>query len=48
MTERNQQTFCFYVKRNLTVDFKGGEISSDGGLLLLRQLDERLGFTARN
>ena len=45
MTECNQASFTFYSKKNLTVDFKGGEISSDAGLLLVRQLDERLGFT---
>lgn len=29
----------------MTVDFKGGAITSDAGLLLVRQLDEQLGFT---
>jgi len=46
MTECNQASFSFLVKKNLTVDFQGGEISSDSGLLLLRQLDENLGLTA--
>jgi hypothetical protein len=46
MTGCNQTSFSFFVKKNLTVDFQGGEISSDAGLLLLRQLDEKLGFTA--
>jgi hypothetical protein len=45
MTECKQSSFSFYVKKKLTVDFKGGEISSDAGLLLIRQLDEKLGFT---
>lgn len=45
MTGCKQASFSFFVKKNLTVDFKGGEISSDAGLLLLRQLDEKLGFT---
>lgn len=45
MTECKQSSFSFFVKKKLTVDFKGGEISSDAGLLLLRQLDEKLGFT---
>jgi hypothetical protein len=38
--------FSFFGKRNLSVDFQRGEISSDAGLLLVRQLDEKLGFTA--
>jgi hypothetical protein len=45
MTECKQREFSFFVKRNLTVDLKGGAISSDAGLLLVRQLDEQLGFT---
>jgi len=45
MTVCNQTSFSFYSKRKMTVDFTGGEISSDAGLLLLRQLDERLSFT---
>ena len=45
MTECKQGVFSFFVKKNLAVDFKGGAISSDAGLLLVRQLDEKLGFT---
>ncbi|MCD6162844.1 MAG: IS1380 family transposase [candidate division Zixibacteria bacterium] len=45
MTECNQSSFSYFVKKNLTADFKGGEISSDSGLLLLRQLDQELGLT---
>jgi len=32
--------------RKIDVDFEGGEITSDAGLLLLRQVDRRLGLTA--
>jgi hypothetical protein len=28
----------------LKVDFQGARVTSDGGLLLVRELDERLGF----
>ncbi len=37
-----QMSFNWYKKRDLLVDFKGGEITSDAGLLLLRQADETL------
>ena len=33
--------------RKVQVDFNGGNVSSDGGLLLLRQVDRRLGLTRR-
>jgi DDE family transposase len=29
----------------LRVDFQGSRVTSDGGLLLVRELDERLGLT---
>jgi len=32
--------------RKVAADFSGGTISSDGGVLLLRQVDEGLGVTA--
>ncbi|MBI5399344.1 transposase [Candidatus Saganbacteria bacterium] len=28
----------------VTADFKGGKISSDGGLVLLREFDQRMAF----
>jgi hypothetical protein len=34
-------------RRNVYVDFEGGHVSSDGGAVLLRALDERLGLTQR-
>lgn len=33
--------------RKVQADFEGGEVSSDGGLLLLREVDRRLGVTRR-
>ena len=40
-----QLTFDFYEKSKLSVDFQGGDLTSDAGLLLVRQADERLGLT---
>jgi hypothetical protein len=37
-----QLTFSYYKKRTLLVDFEGGEITSDAGLLLIRQADDRM------
>ena len=34
-------------KRKLEIEFTGGNISSDGGVLLLRQIDKRLKLTER-
>jgi Transposase DDE domain group 1 len=34
-------------RKKLTVDFEGGNQSSDGGLLLLRQAERRLGVCRR-
>jgi hypothetical protein len=46
MTKCNteQLGFSFLRKRKLTVDFGGGEITSDSGLLLVRQTDQSLGL----
>lgn len=46
MTEcsTGQLTFSYLTKRTLTVDFQGGEITSDAGLLLIRQADNALGL----
>lgn len=43
----NPELFAFPAvkKRALTASFTGGDVSSDGGLPLLRQVDRRLGLT---
>jgi len=38
--------FEFRFQRKLSINFAGGEITSDPGLVLLRELDERLGLSA--
>jgi hypothetical protein len=42
----SQQTFSFYSHGKVRVDFCGGQISSDAGLLTLRAFDERHHLTA--
>ena len=39
-----QLTFKWYKKRNLIVNFEGVEITTDSGLLLVRQADNALGL----
>lgn len=41
-----QLTFDFHRRKAIVADFDGGLISSDAGLLPIRQLDQRLGWTA--
>jgi len=41
-----QLTFDFHPRQAVVADFHGGLISSDAGLLPIRQLDQRLGWTA--
>lgn len=49
MTECNQVSFSFtpHFCRKVQADFAGGQISSDGGALLLREADRRLNLLAR-
>jgi len=42
---KTQLAFPYYTKKKLTADFDGGQITSDAGLLLLREFDERVGLT---
>ena len=43
---REQLTFDFHPRQAVVADFCGGLIASDAGLLPVRQLDERLGWSA--
>jgi hypothetical protein len=42
--ERQNQPFQRSFNASLRVDFQGSRVTSDGGLILVRELDERLGF----
>src|ERR1035437_5920488 len=44
MGERQNQPFQLSFNGSLRVDFQGSRVTSDGGLILVRELDERLGF----
>jgi Transposase DDE domain group 1 len=44
--ERQEQPFQLSFNGRLKVDFQGSRVTSDGGLLLVRELDERLGLGA--
>ncbi len=44
MGETHEQPFQLSFNSALKVDFQGSRVTSDGGLVLLRELDERLGF----
>lgn len=45
MGEKQNQPFQLSFNPSLKVDFQGSRITSDGGLILVRELDERLGFS---
>ena len=44
MGETQEQPFQLSFNSALKVDFQGSRVTSDGGLVLVRELDERLGF----
>ena len=44
MGESQNQPFQLSFNASLRVDFQGSRVTSDGGLILVRELDERLGF----
>jgi hypothetical protein len=43
--ENQNQTLQLSFNPSLRVDFRGSRVTSDGGLVLVRELDERLGFS---
>ena len=44
MGETQNQPFRLSFNASLKVDFQGSRVTSDAGLILVRELDERLGF----
>jgi len=42
--EQQNQPFQLSFNPSLKVDFQGSQVTSDGGLLVVRELDERLGL----
>ena len=44
MCEREKQPFQLSFNQFLRVAFQGSRVTSDGGLILVRELDERLGW----
>ena len=44
MGEKQTKPFQLSFNGLLKVDFQGSHVTSDGGLLLVRELDERLGL----
>lgn len=45
--ERERIWFTRSIARRVEVDFDGGEVSSDGGLLRLREVDRQMSLTGR-
>jgi hypothetical protein len=43
--EKQNQSFQFSFNTSLKVAFQGARVTSGGGLILVRELDERLGFS---
>jgi hypothetical protein len=44
MDKKQSQQFQLSFNTSLKVDFQGSRVTPDGGLILVRELDERLGF----
>jgi hypothetical protein len=49
MTECNQETFAFtaHFSRRVEAEFSAGQVSSDGGALLLREVDRKINLLGR-
>ena len=46
MGEKQTKPFQLSFNGSLKVDFQGSHVTSDGGLILVRELDERLGLAS--
>jgi predicted ribosome quality control (RQC) complex YloA/Tae2 family protein len=44
MGDKQNQPFQLSFNASLKIDFQGSRVTSDGGLILVRELDERLGL----
>ena len=44
MDETQNRPFQLSFNSSLKIDFQGSRVTSDGGLILVRELDERLGL----
>ena len=44
MGEKQNQPFQLSFNASLKVDFQGSRVTSDGGLIVVHELDERLGL----
>ena len=44
MGDKQKPPFQLSFNASLKIDFQGSRVTSDGGLILVRELDERLGF----
>jgi hypothetical protein len=42
--EKQNQPIQLSFSASLKIDFPGSRVTSDGGLILVRELDERIGF----
>jgi hypothetical protein len=47
INNNTQICFSFQEKKTITINFNGGNITSDAGLLPIREYDEKIGFTQR-
>jgi len=45
MGDKQNQPFQLCFNASLKNGFQGSRVTSDGGLILVRELDERLGFS---
>jgi hypothetical protein len=44
MGEKHHEPFQLSFNSSLRGDFRGSRVTSDGGLMMVRELDERLGM----